>query len=341
MKILKKIGIALLALLALGLLVAAFLPKHFEYERSTDINASKEVVFGIVNDLKTQDVWGPWKKQDSTIQNTFNEVASGVGQVSSWTSKNSGDGTQTITESTPPTAVKYKIEFAGSGGGDAWFKLEDGEGGSTKTSWGMGMDMSWPWNLMSVFMGGQMNKMFEMGLADLKVLAEQKATEAPSTGSYEVKPMDFPGITYLGIREKTTQAEVMKHSFWEERFGKIAALMEKSKMQPSGSPAGVYFTWDEAAKTTDMAVAIPVNKGTAVAGGSLQTFEVPAAKALVVDYVGPYSGIGGAHQALGEYVKANGLKEKAPVIEEYVTGAMTEKDSTKWLTKVIYLVEGK
>ena len=100
MQILKKIGLALLALLVLALVAAAFMPKHFEYERSTDINASKEVVFGIVNDLKTQDIWGPWKQEDPTIQSTYNEVASGVGQVSSWTSKKSGNGSQTITEST-------------------------------------------------------------------------------------------------------------------------------------------------------------------------------------------------------------------------------------------------
>ena len=197
--------------------------------------------------------------------------------------------------------MKFRIEFEGEGGGDSWFKLEDGEAGATKTSWGMSFDVPYPFNLMSaLFGGGMMNKMFDQGLADIKTLAEQKATEAPTaTGSYEVKPMEFPGRTYLGIREKTTQAEVMKPSFWEERFGKIAALMEKSKMQPTGSPAGVYFIWDEAAKTTDMAVTMPVNKGTAVAGGTLQTFDLPASKALVVDYVGPYSSIGGAHQAVG------------------------------------------
>ncbi|MBK9015622.1 MAG: hypothetical protein IPM82_17005 [Saprospiraceae bacterium] len=63
MEILKKIGIVLLALLVLALVAAAFMPKHFEYERSTDINASKEVVFGIVNDLKTQETWGLGKRR--------------------------------------------------------------------------------------------------------------------------------------------------------------------------------------------------------------------------------------------------------------------------------------
>ncbi|MBI5916902.1 MAG: SRPBCC family protein [Bacteroidetes bacterium] len=341
MKTLKTIGIALLALIVIGLVAAALMPKHFEYERTTDINASKDVVFGIVNDLKTQDVWGPWQKQDPTIQNTFNEVDSGVGQVSSWTSKKSGDGTQTITESTPPSMVKTHIEFEGQGGSEAWFKLDDAENGGTKTTWAFAFDAPWPWNLMSVMMGGQMDKMLEQGLAGIKEMAEKRAAEAPaSTGSYEVKTVDFPSHTYLGIREKTTFDEFMKPNYFADRVGRITTLLEKSKMKPTGGPTGVFYTWDEASKTTDMAVAMAVNNGTAVAGGTLQTFEVPASKALVVDYYGSYDGFASVHQALGEYVKANGLKEVPPIIEEYVTGPSTEKDTSKWLTKIYYFTEG-
>ncbi len=342
MRVLKLIGLALVGLILLAFVIAAFVPKHFAYERSTDINASKDVVFGIANDLKTQETWGPWKKQDTTIQNTYNEVASGVGQVSSWTSTGgSGNGSQTITESTPPTAIKYRIDFEGEGGGDSAMKFDDSEGGGTKATWAFSYDVPYPFNLMAAMAGGTMNKMLEDGLAGLKEMAEQKAKEAPAaTGGYEVKPMDFPGRTYVGIREQTTHDEVMKSTFFAERFGKIMTLLDKSKMQPAGSPAGVYYTWDVEKKTTDMAVAIPVGKGTAVAGGGLKTFEVPASKALVVDYYGPYDNFAAAHEAIGTYIKAKGLKEKPLVVEEYVTDPMTEKDSTKWLTKIIYMIEG-
>ena len=186
-----------------------------------------------------------------------------------------------------------------------------------------------------------MNKMFDSGLASLKEMAEKQAAEAPAaTGSLEVKQMDYPGVTYLGIRQQTTQAEVMKPEFFAERFGKIMGLMEKAKMQQAGAPAGIYFLWDETAKTTDMAVGIPVNKGVDVAGEkTMKVFQVPPGKALVVDYYGAYEGIGKAHDALTEYVKKNNLKEVAPVIEEYVTDPETEKDQSKWLTKVYYFVE--
>lgn len=341
MRIIKRIGILLLALIGLALIVAAFMPKHFAYERSTSINAPKALVFSIVNDLKTQETWGPWKKGDPTIQNTYNDVASGVGQKTSWVSEKSGNGSQTITESTPSSNVKYKIEFEGEGGGDSEFKLEDGENGSTNATWAFSYDVGYPFNLMAAMWGGTMNKMLDDGLAGLKETAEQKAAEAPAANSkYEVKTMDFTGNTYVGIRQQTTQAEVAKSDFFATRFGKIMELLNKSKQAPAGAPAGVYYTWDAANKTTDMAVAIPVSTNTAVAGGEIKTFQVPASKAIFVDYYGAYEGMEGAHTALGEYVKANGLKEKGPVIEEYVTDPMTEKDTTKWLTKIIYLVDG-
>ncbi len=342
MKILKRILFALLGIIAVALLVAAFLPKHFEYERSIDIKAPKDVVFSIVNDLKTQETWGPWQKEDPTIKNIYNEIEAGTGQKSSWTSEDSGNGSQTIVESTPPSSVKVKVEFEGQGGGDGWYKMEDGADGATKTSWGMAFDAPWPSNIFTaIFAGSMMNKMFEMGLADLKLMAEQKAAEAPAaSSSLEVKTLAYPGAAYLGIRQQTTQAEVLKPNFFADHMGKITSMMEKAKMQPAGAPAGVFYTWDDATKTTDMAVAIPIAKGTAVAGDpSLKVFEVPAGKALVVDYYGAYEGIAKAHEALGEYVKKNGLKEIAPVIEEYLIGPEAEKDQSKWLTKVYYFVE--
>lgn len=341
MKILKRIGIGLAGLLLLWLIIAAFYPKHFEYERSIEINAPKEVVFSIINDLKTQDVWGPWKKGDPSIQNTYNEIPSGVGQKASWTSENSGTGSQTITESTPPTAATFRIDFGGGGGGDSWYKLEDASNGATKASWKFGMDVSYPFNFFMLFGGGRMNKMLEDGLAGLKDMAEKKAAEAPATtGNYEVKTMDFPATTYLGIRQKTTTAEAMKPTFFAERFGKIMDLLTKSKVQPTGPPAGLYYAWEPANNTTDVAAAIPSPQNMAVAGGSdLQSILVPASKAIYVDYQGPYENMQAPHDALNAYVKANGLKEAAPVIEQYLTDPETEKDSTKWLTKIIYLIK--
>lgn len=342
MKILKKIGIALLALIAIGLVAAAFMPTHFEYERSTDINASKDVIYSILNDMRTWEEWGPWKQEDPTMKVSYGEKTEGVGASYIWTGEKTGNGTITITEATPPTLQKSKIEFEGQGGGDGWFRLEDGDAGATKTSWGFAFDVSWPLNIFVVLSGdGQMNNMFDTGLSGLKTMAEKKAAEQPATGKFKISPVDFPGKTYLGIREKVNFDQTMTADFFATRFGQIAALMGKTKMEADGQPCGVYYTWDEATKTTDMAVAIPVKKGVAVNGGNIKTFEIPAGKAFAIDYYGAYTGTGDAHMAMDEYFAANGMKASVPVIEEYVTDPGAEPDTAKWLTRIYYLVESQ
>ena len=343
MKILKTIGIALLALVALWLIAAAIMPKHFEYERSTDINAPKEIVFGLVNNLTTWETWGPWKKEDPTMVNTYGAKTEGAGASYTWTGEKAGKGSMTIVESTAPSYQKTRVEFEGQGGGDAWFKIEDGESGATKTTWGFAFDVPFPFNVFAAFGSGEMNKMFDDGLAGMKELAEKIAAEQPAGGgaSYAVKEMNFPGRTYVGIRERATFEQTMSSSFFGDRFGKISGLLSKAKFEMAGPPSGVYYEWDESNKTTDMAVAVPVKANTAVSGGGIKAFEIPAGKALVIDYYGSYQEVGKAHTAMDEYIKTKGLTQKPPVIEEYITDPMTEPDTAKWLTKVYYFVEGQ
>jgi effector-binding domain-containing protein len=55
--------------------------------------------------------------------------------------------------------------------------------------------------------------------------------------------------------------------------------------------------------------------------------------------MGGYSGIGKAHEAMDAYMASNKLEQKAPVIEEYITDPGSEPDSSKWLTKIMYLIK--
>lgn len=337
MKVLKTIGIALLVIIAVGLIAAVFLPKHFTYERTVDINAPKEVVYGVINDMKTWEEWGPWKQQDSTMLVTYSEKTEGLGAAYSWTSENSGNGTITVTEATPPTHQKSRIEFEGQGGGDAWFKLEDGDAGATRTTWGFVFDAPWPFNLLvALSSDGEMNEMFDTGLSGIKKMAEKRATEQPAAGEYNVYTTSFPGKTYLGIRETVKFDEALTSDYFASRYGEIGTLMQKSNIQMDGQPVGIFYSWDETTKQTDMAAAIPVKSGVNVNGSRIKTFDLPAGNAYVIDYYGPYSGTGAAHEALDAYLKEKGVEAGTPVIEEYVTDPGNEPDSSKWLTRIYY-----
>lgn len=67
MKILKKIGILLIALIAIILIAAVFVSKEVVYEKSIGIDAPIEVVWENVNSLADLDKWSPWNDYDPNM----------------------------------------------------------------------------------------------------------------------------------------------------------------------------------------------------------------------------------------------------------------------------------
>ena len=55
-------------------------------------------------------------------------------------------------------------------------------------------------------------------------------------------------------------------------------------------------------------------------------------------YHGGYNDMMAAHDAIGKYMKEKNLSASV-TLEEYVTDPMTEKDSTKWLTNIYYIIK--
>jgi effector-binding domain-containing protein len=60
---------------------------------------------------------------------------------------------------------------------------------------------------------------------------------------------------------------------------------------------------------------------------------------LTIDYYGSYDKTEHAHNQMDKYIKEKNYKMVMPVIEEYITDPMTEKDTSKWLTRISYFVE--
>ena len=73
--------------------------------------------------------------------------------------------------------------------------------------------------------------------------------------------------------------------------------------------------------------------------GKSETFTTKGGKTLEVYFYGDYKNLGAAHNQIKAYITEKKLKFVAPVLEEYITDPMTEKDPAKWLTKIYYFVE--
>ena len=177
MRVLK---IAVLIIIALSILVfgiGAFLSKDFRVERSIEIDAAPEVVFDEVNSLKNWKDWSPWLARDPSIQNTYSGPDSGVGAMVSWTSEQSGSGTQTITKSDRPTRIETALDFGDMGQPDSdWTFEPSGEG--TKVTWGLGGEAAGPLGgYFAKMMDGWVGKDYEDGLQRLKRHLESAPSE--------------------------------------------------------------------------------------------------------------------------------------------------------------------
>lgn len=336
MKALKIIGIIVLALVAIVLILGLIAPKKFQVERSIVINVPRTAVFPYLQTFEEQKAWSPWIERDPNMQAEIIGTDGTVGAINRWKSKVEGNGEQEIIAIVPNERVDTKLRFEGMGESNASFSTMDVDGG-TKITWNMNGATPFPWNVMGLFMN--MDKMvgsdFEKGLTKLKSMLESM----PKTyHGYAVQEIDAPAKYFIGFREKIGMDEMTSDRFGQH-LPKVFAAVKAAKVETDGNPCGLFFLWDEANKQVDLAYAVPVKTKTEVAG--LSTFEVPAGKLLMVDYYGPYSGTGAAHNAMDEYVKEHNLQSDVPVWEQYITDPMGEPDTSKWLTKVYYPIHKK
>ncbi len=343
MKILKYAGIGLLVLIALVLLLGLIQPTHFTYEKSIVIDASKEVVFDKINNLKSWEDWEPWQAQDTSMVLTYGDKTEGLGAGYSWVgdSKLSGTGKMTISESNPPSFVRTALEFEGQGTAEGSFTLEDAPDGGTNVTWWLGFDVPFPLNAFSIFTAGAMEKqmmeMFEKGLNKMKEICEAQA--AQTYRGFHIQELDFRGATYVGMMGDIRIDPKAFEEFFAKSYGTLQNLITTGGLEMAGPPTGLYYTFDEERGITNMAAALPIKAGVAVSGGPFKLIELAAGKSLVIDYYGDYSGTAEAHYAFDDFMKEKGLEYNPPAIEQYLTDSGTEPDTSKWLTRIIYLLK--
>ncbi|HEX7878967.1 MAG TPA: SRPBCC family protein [Candidatus Eisenbacteria bacterium] len=111
-----KVLIGIAALVVLVLIVAATRPTAYHVERTLEIAAPTNVVFGILNDLHqfpgVMVIFGsPFETSDATMQKTIEGPASGPGQSYAWVGKDAGKGRMTIEKSIPDQQVVTRLDF--------------------------------------------------------------------------------------------------------------------------------------------------------------------------------------------------------------------------------------
>ncbi|UIR54997.1 SRPBCC family protein [Sphingobacterium sp. SRCM116780] len=178
MKILKRILIGLLVLVAILLVTALFIKKDYAVKREITINKPNQEVFDYIKYLRNQDFFSKWAMMDPNMQKTYSGTDGTVGFISAWDSKldSVGKGEQEILKIDNGKRIDFEIRFIKpfESKDKAYMITEPVSPTATKVSWGFDGHMNYPMNLMLLCMdfdkmlGGDL----EVGLQRLKTNLE-------------------------------------------------------------------------------------------------------------------------------------------------------------------------
>ena len=180
MKILKKILVVIVILIAIPLIVALFVKKDYAVERQVTINKSKQEVFDYVKFIKNQDNYSVWNAKDPKMKKDYKGTDGTVGFISSWDSENNdvGKGEQEIVKIVEGERLDAKLRFKKpfEAEDDAYMITEAAGENQTKVKWGFTGAFPYPMNFMCLFMDmdKEVGKDLEAGLANLKGVLEKK-----------------------------------------------------------------------------------------------------------------------------------------------------------------------
>lgn len=180
---LKKILIGLGAIIGIFVIVVVVQPANYVVERSIDIKAPAEVVYTEVSDFKRWDAWSPWAKLDPNIKKTFAGEAGAIDSSYSWEGNSEvGKGKMTVIKAEAPTSISQRLEFIEpmKSMATTTHTIKPAAEGVTVT-WSMEGDNGFMAKMFGLFMDIEtmIGADYEKGLASLKLVAENKAKEAP------------------------------------------------------------------------------------------------------------------------------------------------------------------
>jgi effector-binding domain-containing protein/uncharacterized protein YndB with AHSA1/START domain len=316
MRVLKVLLGLVLVLVLVFVGVGWFLPDRVHVERSVLIEREAAVVFDVLDDFDQFSAWSPWAEMDPSATYDYSGPGEGVGATMRWSGNEQvGSGTQQIIEAVPNERVVTALDFGEMGRGIATFRLEARDG-ATQVTWGFDTDfegdLAGRW--FGLFFDQMLGPDYEKGLTKLKALVES----LPARATAEGEDVEFEPLTLLYVRGTApvddTEAVGLALA---EMYGEITELMTARGLAQVGAPLTVTHALENGVWRFD--AGIPVDRNDVELSGAVQAGESPGGKAIRYVHLGPYDGLSGFREAVMADVKARGLSQRAPAIEQYVS----------------------
>jgi hypothetical protein len=174
MKILKRILLFIVFLIAVVLIGALFAPKEFGGESQVVINQSDKVVYNYIKYLKNQENYGTWYQMDPNMKTSEEGTDGTVGYTYKWDSEKFmvGKGKQVISNLVEGEKMESDLYFDGfDEAAKSVISITSQAPDKTLVKWSVKGNSPYPWNFMNLFF--DMDKDFKEGLANLKNILEK------------------------------------------------------------------------------------------------------------------------------------------------------------------------
>jgi effector-binding domain-containing protein len=335
-KVLKTLVIIIIVVIGLFFIIPLFMDTQYNLKRTVVVDADKETVKNYMGNFENFQDWSPWAEMDEEMEIEISGEAGTVGSSYEWEgNEDVGEGVMTITEVTNDTVkIKLKFEEPFESESPTYYAFKDVDG-KTEVTWYMEGEMSYPWNIMGLFVNMEeaIGKDFEKGLGKLKSKVESLPKEEETAEvQINIETVEVPTRTFIGKRDVVMFENMQK--FYADNLGAAYTAITENNLAFDGSPSGIYFVWEPEKGQADMAAVIPVKDLKNDLDG-FETFEL-GGKALKTVHIGSYDDLDKPHNAMEAYVNANDIVLEGPALEEYITDPGNEPDTSKWVTHIYY-----
>lgn len=178
---LKKLVLALVALIVIAVIVVAMQPADYRLERSIKINAPADIVWAQVADFSQWKNWSHWEKSDPSQKTTITGAPGTAGHKTVWQGDKTGEGTMTVAAATKPSALHIELAFTAPMASEATTDMKiEGEGEAVTVTWSMAGKNDFMGKFFGLVMGMEdmIGQAYETSLANLKQVAEDNAKVA-------------------------------------------------------------------------------------------------------------------------------------------------------------------
>jgi len=158
--------------------------------------------------------------------------------------------------------------------------------------------------------------------------ASPKPEEA-GLGAVEV--VDLETVDVAVIRSLVAPGDV--GAFMADALGMVAAALGEAATAPAGSPFARYFSMS--ADGLEVAAGFPVT-APFVGSGVVRSGELPAGRAAVTTYLGPFEGLEAAWAALRQRIEDLGERPGDDPWEVYFVGPGSGAPETEWRTELVW-----